>query len=190
MDKDKKIFYTHQRSGRIRHKGFGLIHVYYGTGVGKTTRAVGLAVRAAGAGKQVDFIQFMKSGTSGEVTVFNQVENLRYWCYGDHPFIMSSGPDPVHHEHAERALEYAFQAVEDGSELLLCDEILDTLLFGLLEIADIVRLVKTCKRQVELIMTGRHVPWEVFELADYATELVQRKHPYYQGFRAREGIEF
>ncbi|MGD9182053.1 MAG: cob(I)yrinic acid a,c-diamide adenosyltransferase, partial [Desulfobacterales bacterium] len=70
------IYYTQKRSGLIEDKGLGLIHIYYGKGVGKTTRAIGLSVRAAGDNRQVDFVQFMKSGTSSEVAIFKKIPNI------------------------------------------------------------------------------------------------------------------
>jgi cob(I)alamin adenosyltransferase len=74
--------------------------------------------------------------------------------------------------------------------LLICDEILDTVLFGLLEKERLLDLMEKCKGKVELMMTGRTAPTELIEKADYVTELVQIKHPYYSGAKARKGIEF
>ncbi len=184
------IFYTQKRSGIIRDQGLGLIHVYYGQGVGKTTRAVGLAVRAAGTGTQVDFVQFMKSGNSGEAGILESIPNIHYWCPGKHPFILSRGPEIVHYEHAEKALAYSLEAVERGTNLLICDEILDTILFKLLQKEQLLNLIKGCKGKVELVMTGRDALPEFLRLADYATEFVQKKHPYYGGMKARKGIEY
>lgn len=174
----------------IRDESLGLIHICYGSGVGKTSRAVGLAIRAAGAGLHVDFVQFMKSGNSGEVAIFERIPNICYRCPGKHPFIISKGPGAVHYEHAEKALKYALEAVEGGTDLLICDEMLDTLLFNLLERDKILDLVERCKNKVELVMTGRDAPPDLIEAADYATEFVQKKHPYYKGARARKGIEY
>ncbi|MEJ2586833.1 MAG: cob(I)yrinic acid a,c-diamide adenosyltransferase [Deltaproteobacteria bacterium] len=184
------IYYKTQRSGLIRKSGLGLIHVYYGEGVGKTTRAVGLAIRAAGVGLKVDFIQFMKSGTSGEILIFAKVPNIRYQCPGRHPFILSKGPERVHYDHAETALGYALKAVEEGSQLLICDEILNTLIFDLLKPQQVRDLAETCRGRTEFVMTGRKAPAEFIQLADYVTELRQIKHPYYDGAKARRGIEY
>jgi cob(I)alamin adenosyltransferase len=184
------IFYTQKRSGFIKEKGLGLFHIYYGQGVGKTTRAVGLAMRAAGDKLQVDFVQFMKSGTSAEVAIFKQISNIRYWCPGKHPFIMTRGPMPVHYEHAANALSFTFEAIERGTHLLICDEILDTLIFEVLQKEQLLELMEKCRYKVELVMTGIAVPAEIVEMADYVTEFVQVKHPYYSGARARKGIEY
>jgi cob(I)alamin adenosyltransferase len=168
----------------------GLVHIYYGQGVGKSTRAVGLAVRAAGSGLLVDVVQFMKSGTSSEVSIFKKISNIRYWCPGKHPFVMSSGPGPVHYEHAAKALSSAFEAIDRGTNLLICDEILDTLIFGVLKKDRILELIDACKNKIELVMTGINAPPDIIEMADYVTELVQVKHAYYKGARARKGIEY
>jgi cob(I)alamin adenosyltransferase len=132
----------------------------------------------------------MKSGNSGEVVIFDKLADIRYWCPGKHPFIMSQGPDPVHYKHAAKALEYAFAAVEKGTHLLICDEILDTVIFGVLEKDQILSLMERCKNKVELVMTGRDATQEFVRNADYVTELVQIKHAYYAGARARKGIEY
>ena len=166
------------------------MHIYYGQGVGKTTGAVGLAMRAAGCNLQVDIVQFMKSGTSSEVAIFKQISNIRYWCPGKHPFIMTSGPRPVHFEHAAKALDFAFDAIEKGTNVLVCDEILDTLIFNVLKKEQILELIKKCKNKIELVMTGINAPADIMEMADYVTELVPLKHAYYSGARARKGIEF
>jgi cob(I)alamin adenosyltransferase len=147
------IRYPQQRSGLIEDKGFGLTHIYYGQGVGKTTGAVGMAVRAAGADLKVDFVQFMKSGNSGEVTVFKNIPNIHYRCPGEHPFIMSHGPKLLHFKHAATALGYALEALHRGTHLLICDEILDTLIFELLRKNQLLELIERCKRKVELVMT-------------------------------------
>ena len=138
----------------------------------------------------MEFVQFMKSGNSAEVAIFEGIPNLDYRCPGKHPFILSRGPDAVHFEHAQKALMYAQEAIGRGTNLLICDEMLDTLLFNLLERDKIIDLVERCKNQVELVMTGRDAPPDLIESADYVTEFVQKKHPYYKGARARKGIEY
>lgn len=184
------IYYTEERSGLIRDKGLGLIHLYYGQGVGKTTRVVGLSVRAAGAGLRVDFVQFMKSGKSGEVRIFNRIPGINYWCSGEQPFILSRGPQAIHYEHAARSLQYAKNAAKKGPDMLVCDEILDSVIFGLSDKEELLNLVDICKGKIELVMTGRDAFPELIEAADYITEFVQKKHPYYTGVKARKGIEF
>ncbi|MDY6851450.1 MAG: cob(I)yrinic acid a,c-diamide adenosyltransferase [Thermodesulfobacteriota bacterium] len=172
------------------HKDLGLIHVYYGQGVGKTTRVMGLAFRAAGAGLKVHVVQFMKSGKSSEVDLLNQNPNITYRCPGKHPFIRANEPDEVHFNHAQEALGYAWEAIELKADVLICDEILNTLIFKILKLEKVLELMDGCRGKVELAMTGSDAPPEIIDAADYVTELVQRKHPYYSGTKARKGIEF
>jgi cob(I)alamin adenosyltransferase len=147
-------------------------------------------VRAAGDGRQVDFVQFMKSGTSSEVAIFEKIPNIHYWCPGKHPFIMSRGPETVHYEHAAKALQFALEAIDRETHLLVCDEILSTVIFELLKKEQILDLIERCRNKIELVMTGIDTSAEFSERADYVTEFVQVKHPYYSGARARRGIEY
>ena len=187
----KNIFYTKTRSGLIKDGSLGCLHLYYGQGVGKTTRTVGLAIRAAGKNLQVAFIQFMKSDVSGEVAILKQIPNIRYRCPGKHPFIMSDGPRTVHYEHANKAFDYALEAVAVGSQLIVCDEMLDTVIFEIFEQAKLLELIAKCKTDnIELVLTGRIASPELVREADYVTEFVQIKHPYYNGAKSREGIEY
>ena len=180
------IYYTQKRSGLIEDKGLGLIHICYGKGVGKTTRAIGLSVRAAGDNRRVDFVQFMKSGTSSEVAILKKIPNIAYWCPGKHPFIMSHGPETVHYEHAAKALQFALEAIDRETHLLVCDEILSTVIFDLLKKEQILDLIERCRNKIELVMTGIDTSAEFNESADYVTEFVQIKHPYYSGAGARK----
>ena len=151
---------------------------------------MGLAIRAAGSGLQVDVVQFMKSGTSSEVSIFKKIPNIRYWCPGERPFIMTSGPKPIHYEHATMALNSSFEAIERGTNVLVCDELLDALIFDVIKKERILALIDACKNKIELVMTGINAPADMMGMADYVTELVQVKHAYYKGARARKGIEY
>lgn len=182
--------YQEVEKKKPQKKGLGLIHAYFGQGVGKSTRVIGLAVRAAGSGFDVHFIQFMKSADSGEVNIFNQIPNIHYYCPGKHGFIKNNGPSSEHIEHAALALEKAWEAARSGAQLLICDEILNTLLFKVLNKEQVFELVEFCRGKTELVMTGADVGENILETVDYATEFVQRKHPYYDGVIARKGIEF
>jgi cob(I)alamin adenosyltransferase len=103
---------------------------------------------------------------------------------------MSHGPETIHREHAQQALDFAVGAIERETQVLICDEILDTIIFDILTKDQILDLMKRCKRKVELVLTGRYAPWEIMGMADYVTEFIQIKHAYYQGSKARKGIEY
>ncbi len=185
-----RVYYPQERSGILQKERCGLIHVCYGGGVGKTSRCIGLAVRASGAGLKVVWSQFMKGGQSSEARVLRDIPNVSYRCPGRHPFILSKGPSSIHYEHAETALYYARQAVKQGADLLICDEILNTVIFSVLSESQILDLMDLCRERTELVMSGVDAGGEILGGADYVTEFVQKKHPYYSGYIARPGIEY
>ncbi|KMY68222.1 hypothetical protein AAU61_00405 [Desulfocarbo indianensis] len=185
-----RVYYPEERSDTVREARYGLIHVCYGQGVGKTSRCIGLAVRASGAGLKVVWSQFMKDGQSSEAGILAGLPGITYRSPGKHPFILSKGPTSVHYEHAESALRFARQAAEEGADLLICDEILNTLLFGVLQKSQLLDLMELCRGKTELVMSGADAAPEIRDQADYVTEFVQRKHPYYEGHMARRGIEY
>ena len=186
----KPIYYPDERHGLVQRPGLGLIHACYGQGVGKSTRSVGLAVRAAASGLRVFFVQFMKSGDSAEVKTLNQLDNIIYRCPGKHPFILSKGPQAVHYEHAEEGLWYAMRAAKEGAEVIVCDELLSALVFEVLSVQRALNLIALCRGKVELVLTGIDAAPEIQAAADYVTEFRQVKHPYYKGHMARKGIEY
>ncbi len=170
-------------------ENYGLIHAYYGKGVGKTTRAVGLAIRAAGAGKKVSFVQFMKSGDSSEVSILQSLENIDYFCPGKNEFIYChEKPTSDQKNHALQAFEHSINC--SNKDLLICDEILDAYLFGSLSLNNLMVLIDNKDKNLELILTGQCVPETILEKADYVTEFICVKHPYDLGVEARKGIEY
>lgn len=132
----------------------------------------------------------MKSGTGGESNVFHSLPNISYQCPGRHPFILSHGPTSRHFEHAESGLWLAKNAVKEGADLVVCDEILSTPFFGVLHLEQVLKLMDICRGRSELVMTGMDADPAIRAGADYVTEFVARKHPYYSGHIARKGIEY
>jgi len=168
----------------------GMVHAIFGTGPGKTSRAIGLAIRMAGAGGKVIFVQFMKSGDSSEVELLKNIPEIRYLCPGKMPFILPKGPKKEHYDHARQALDWAREASGGDCDLLICDEILDALYFRLIPLDLVMNLVRHRNPATELVLTGADLPGELFDEADYVTQLIQVKHPYYRGASARRGIEY
>jgi len=165
------------------------VHAYYGNGVGKTTRTVGLAVRAAGAGKKVMFFQFLKDGSSSEVNVLRNLPNIDYECTGTFGFIFDRDPTEEEIDLASRGIERCLWATGEGYDLIIADEALNALTLGLLREEDIARLISKKERGVELVLTGRTCPDKILELCDYATEFKMVKHPHERGCEARKGID-
>ena len=175
----------------------GLIHIYTGDGKGKTTAATGLAVRAAGHGIKVLFVQFFKedSAPSGEKTFFTErardtVTVLRSNC--KHPFFTGTRTDQ---DAVAAAIRGTFEEVRGavaggGFGLLVLDEIMAVLRGGWVGLDEFIDFLETRPEGLELALTGRDAPAEIVRLADYVTEMLKIKHPFDEGIPARKGFDF
>lgn len=180
----------------------GQIQIYTGDGKGKTTCAVGLIVRAAGAGLRAAFIQFDKGSEAEDfyserkiLRTLPQVDvhatgKIRMMPSGQFRFTNS----PPDFEEAKRGLELAENLIkEKRHQLIVCDEILSCLLTGLLKEEEVLGLLDTYEsmgRVCELVLTGRSLPERIKERADLVTEMKMVKHYFNKGLPARKGIEF
>lgn len=171
----------------------GLIHIYCGDGKGKTTASVGLAVRAAGAGKRVLFVQFFKRGNSSECTVLRTIPNLETkFCEKRYGFFKNM--DEETRTCARRDYSALFEAASvcaaDGVDLLVFDEIISACNHGMVQEPKLLNFLKTKPEQLEVVLTGRNPSDDLVSVADYVTEIRKIKHPYDKGIKARQGIEF
>lgn len=173
-----------------KRKRVGLVHVYTGDGKGKTTAALGLALRAAGYGLKTVMIQFIKATECGEHYAASRLQPyLRIEQIGNGFVTGEPGTPAV--RHAAHALWTARSImVSDGADVLILDEINCAVACGLIGVSDVIALLEARPAHVELVLTGRGAPAEVCERADLVTEMKARKHPYQQGVLAREGIDF
>ncbi len=168
----------------------GLVHVYTGNGKGKTTAALGLAVRMLGSGGKVIVLQFMKAPD-----VYGEQKKIRECgavieSFGLPKFVHGK-PEPEDIEAAKRALERAKEVASSGEwDLVILDEICVALGFGMLDVEEVEELIRNKAPHTELVLTGRYCPEDIFGLADYVTEMGEVKHPYQRGVLARRGVEF
>lgn len=168
----------------------GKIHIYTGEGKGKTTAAVGLAVRAAGAGFKVCFIQFVKGRPSAELKVLKKIPSITAHRFGDKKFIYKYGGE-VDKVEAAKALALAEKVISSKKyDLVILDEVTVAQHFGLFTVKQIVDLIKNKPVDLELVVTGRKVASAILKLADYVTNMQEISHPYKKGVRARQGIEY
>jgi cob(I)alamin adenosyltransferase len=169
----------------------GLVQVYTGTGKGKTSAAFGLALRAIGRGLKVYVVQFIKGGFDyGELYVIDKLPNLTLKAFGRGKFVVAKPPEREDVELAEEALRLAKKVVSGGEyDVVVLDEVNVALSLKLISLDDVLRLVKTKPKHVELVLTGRSAPDEIIEAADLVTEMREVKHPFSKGFPARKGIE-
>lgn len=170
----------------------GLVQVYTGNGKGKTTAALGLALRAAGRGLRVYIIQFIKGGFDyGELNVVDRIPNVTLKAFGRGRFITTDPPEKEDVRLAEQALQLAKEIVRNGEhDVVVLDEINVALKLKLVSLEETLELIKNKPRQVELVLTGRDAPSELTEVADLVTEMKEIKHPFTSGAQARKGIEF
>ncbi len=169
----------------------GLIQVYTGNGKGKTTAALGLALRACGHGYKVAMVQFMKKNESyGEVQASKYLSGFSLFQFGRNVFVKRD-PDKIDIELAKEGLLFAKELMQKKEyDILILDEINVALDFGLLTEEEVLELLDEKPPNMELILTGRYAKDSIVERADLVTEMKQIKHPYEKGIMAREGIEF
>lgn len=178
------------------------MHIYTGEGKGKTTSALGLALRAARYGLRVCFVQFMKGVTEEDTLKSVRARGKIDYAYFGHArpvgkwkWVYKRKVDAGAQEEdkiiASRGFEFAKKVVGGGKyDLVVLDEILMAIWFGLLHEDDVLTLVKSKPAFMELVLTGRRASKKLIELADYVSEVQKVKHPYDKGILAREGIDY
>lgn len=170
----------------------GYIHVYTGNGKGKTTAALGLALRAAGRGMKTFIVQFMKDFPYGEVKSIHQWNGLiRLEQCGNDTFVLDKRPPgKSDFEAAKQGLQRVQEAMLSGEyDIVIMDEVCVAIYFGLLKTETVLLLLEKKPTFVELILTGRYCPSELIQKADLVTEMREIKHYYQKGIEARKGIE-
>lgn len=172
----------------------GLLHIYCGDGKGKTTAAVGLAVRSAGRGMQVVFAQFLKGRDSGEVGVLRQIPGITVLRPDrDYGFTRSMTPEDraaVTRCHNALLLEIRERMEAGKADLVVLDEFCAACSTGLLDEALAAQVVLGRPESVEMVLTGRDPQVPFVEAADYISEIRAVRHPYTRGIQARRGIEY
>jgi len=170
----------------------GLIHIYCGDGKGKTTAAMGLALRAAGSGRRVLLLQFLKDGKSSELAPLARVPGIEI-VPQTRSFGFSWTLTDKEREEARAyytgLLEDAFRRAGDF-DLLVLDEAMGACSTGMVDESRLLALLKRRPAELETVLTGRDPSQALLDAADYVTEMRKIKHPYEQGVPARRGIEF
>ena len=169
----------------------GYIHVYTGPGKGKTTAALGLGMRAAGAGMKVHMVQFMKGRRYSEIDTIEKIKNFTITQHGRDEFVSKEKPEQVDIDLAEEGFKFSKEIVNNGKyDMIILDEINVAIDYKLISLKDITKLIEEKPEKLELILTGRYAHPEIVRYADLVTEMLEIKHPYQQGVEARKGIDF
>lgn len=169
-----------------------MVHIYYGDGKGKTTAAIGLAVRCCGNGQTVLFTQFLKSDNSGERRILECIPTVTMPKLPEKvKFVFDMTPD----EHAKykkqmiSLFEYILKNVS-GYDMIIADEIFSAVDVGFITTTDVINLIEKCPDSTELVLTGHNLDKSVLVYADYVTYMSKIKHPYDVGMGARQGVEY
>lgn len=167
----------------------GLLHLYWGDGKGKTTAAMGLALRALGSGKKVVIVQFLKGGASGEVPLLERLGAKIYRGKAGQKFVSQMNE-------AEKAATRALQndnlraAAAQAADLLILDEAGSAWELDMVDKELLQRVVLGRPAELECMLTAHAAPQWMLDAADYSTEMKCRRHPYQKGITARKGIEY
>ena len=171
-----------------------MLHIYYGNGKGKTTAAVGLTVRAIGSGMKTAFFQFLKNGSSSEISVLKSLENNTVTCCEEckkFTFAMNDiEKNEVTIRHTKMLRQAADMLISEQVQLVVLDEFIDAYNKKLIdtELAD--KFINEIASKGEVVLTGRNPSDKLKKYADYLTEMSAVKHPFDNGITARKGIEF
>ena len=172
--------------------GVGLIQVYTGDGKGKTTAALGLALRATGHGLRSYIGQFLKGRSYGELESVGRLSpEVTLEQYGLSGWIHVDQVTPEQREAAQEGLARARRALLSGKyDIVVLDEVNMALHFGVLSEEEVLDLIDDKPPEVELVLTGRRAPQAIIDRADLVTEMKEVRHPYHRGVPARRGIEY
>lgn len=179
-------------------RGYGLVQLIHGTGKGKTTAALGQAIRCAGAGKRVKIVYFDKGGEThySERKIIEQIDGIDYVATGRdriHPVTgaFDFSIQDVDKAEAARGIGEVRQALVSGEyNLVVLDEINSTVALGMLDVQDVLATLDGKRPDVEVILTGRNPPPEFLERAHLITEVKLERHYFYSGVKAREGLDY
>ncbi len=168
----------------------GLVQIYTGAGKGKTTAALGLALRASGYGIKTYIGQFLKGQSYGELTALENNPYIQIEQYGKDTFVHVNKATAEDIASAENGLQRAKEAIFSGKyAMVILDEVFVAIHFRLLSIQQVMEFINEKPQQVELVLTGRRAPKELIDRADLVTEMREIKHYYQAGISARTGIE-
>ena len=169
----------------------GYIHVYTGPGKGKTTAALGLGMRAAGAGFKVHMIQFMKGRKYSELDAIENLPNFTFSQHGRDEFVSKEKPKQIDIDLAQEGFAHAKDIIKNTKyDMVILDEINVAVDYNLISLDDVLKLIEEKPEKLELVLTGRDAHPELVKIADVVTEMLEIKHPYQEGVTARKGIDF
>ncbi len=172
----------------------GCIHIYCGDGKGKTSAAIGLAVRAAGRGRRVLIARFLKTDDSGEVPVLGGIDGITVVpCERTFGFVFRMTEEEKEEAAGyfqARFLNLCEMAVREQYDVVIFDELMASCNYHMVKETDVLQFLSQKPEEMEVVMTGRDPSEALVKAADYVSEIHMVKHPFTEGIPAREGIEY
>lgn len=173
----------------------GLVQIYMGDGKGKTTAALGQAMRSAGCGLKVYMVQFLKGNETGELEscrrLYPEFQIFRFEKPRGFFWTLNDTEKGELIKEIDKAFSFCRSAAENNEcDVLILDEIMGVLQNKLLPVESVMELIRNKPQTMEIIMTGRTAPREIIDAADLVTEMKEIKHYYKKGIPARKGIEY
>lgn len=167
------------------------MEVFTGNGKGKTTAALGIALRALGHNLRVHIVYFMKGGYPyGEQQILSQLPHVSFSIFGQESLCDPNNVKPEEKEEARRALARACEVISSGRyNVVILDEVNVASAWKLIEVEEVLELIRNKPEPVELILTGRYADPRLIKAADLVTEMLKIKHPYDRGIPSRVGID-
>jgi cob(I)alamin adenosyltransferase len=167
-----------------------MIHIYTGDGKGKTSAAMGLAIRAAGRGKKVVIVQFMKGRSTGELFSLARIPGVTVLRFEQNYGFFPNAGEEIRAKLTDQNNSNLREALNIPGDMLILDEVFSAYVLGAVDRTMIDDLVLGSQEKPELVLTGRDPPQHIIDAADYVSEIRKLKHPYDRGVKAREGIEY
>lgn len=179
---------------KFKETNKGLVIVYTGEGKGKTTAALGLALRAAGYKRKVLIIQFGKVWFTGEVEGVKKLSPYVKLIQGGKGFVKFLNdklPLEEHQKAADEAFDKLYKETVSGKwDVIIADEIVGAVAGKMVKLQDVLKLIKDKPKDVDLVLTGHHAHPRIIKAADLATEMMPIKHPFEKGFLAKPGVDY
>ena len=177
----------------IKSGDYVMIQTYFGNGKGKTTAAVGSAVRCDGCGNKVLFVQFLKNNDSAEFKVLEKIECIDVLCSDEHYELYDNrnkDRTPALTKAYNKLLFEDTKNKADNYQMIILDEILDAVEYGYIGEDNLLELLAALKAHSEIILTGHNLTEKIADVSEYISEIKEISHPYTKGVSPREGIEF
>lgn len=182
------------RQGMENKSGdYVMIQTYFGNGKGKTTAAVGAAVRCLGCGNKVLFVQFLKNNSSAEFNIISKIKDIDVLCSDEYYELYDNLNKDRTSSLAKAYNKLLFEDVKrkaDMYQMVILDEILDAVEFGYIDENELLEIISELKLYSEIILTGHNITERIADVSDYISEIKEISHPYKKGVAPRKGIEY